>query len=400
MPRNGFSIMTVMIGAVVVATLGVVYMQMARNKAQISAITNIIAYRDYAFRYYSEIAANRMAWPCTLKANPSLNTYVHSGVGVSTAQPLQLYDVSGTGCVLAGTGERVIPDTPPLPLDFGLGLMLYEPLPATPVNFDSTTHDFRIYTTWEGLGRQAVRVRVASIYNYGRADAITSFKIKEKETYIYMGRTPARNCGESLDHLGFADDGGTGTRAPERYYGDTAVTSVNAQTRLVTCWEQGPLVVPPCFDLQETTDFPNCPSLGTDKLVNYAGMCPENLYFKVPALAGFELDTGQTKCERDYGLILGDRVSNAALHCDSSNPGDAFQGVGSAHYGQCSTTFGRFGIVGSSCPNGHRGWFPNGDAECGGGTVGMQGTMGKPGVPYVLPASPGPPGPAVTCTCT
>lgn len=398
MPKDGFSIMTVMIGSVVVAALAVVYMQKARNKAQVAAITDIIAYRDYVFRYYSEVAANRMAWPCTLKANPALQTYVNTGVGATGPHNLWLHDADSDSCVLSGVGKLIITGSGAGAAQ-GLGLMLYEDLPDTPVEtYDPATHHMRVYTTWEGLGNNAVRVRLAAKYNYERDNALTSFKIKEKETFIYMGRTPARNCGESLGHLGFHDDRGAGTRAPQRYFGDTALTSLNAETRLVTCWEQGPLIVPPCFDLLETTDFPHCPSIASNP--TYAGMCPDNLYFKVPAVAGFDPSTGETICENDFGLILGDRTSSNAIHC-GTDTGNAFQGVKSNHYGQCSKQHSkkRFGVLGSACPNGHRGWDESGSADCGDEIRGTAGPKGHPGHPGVLRASPGPPGPGRICDC-
>ena len=397
MPRDGFSIMTVMIGSVVVAALAVVYMQKARNKAQVAAITDIIAYRDYVFRYYSEVAANRIAWPCTLKANSALQTYVNTGAGASGPHNLWLHDADSDSCLLSGTGNLIITGSGAGTTQ-GLGLMLYDNLPDTPVEtYNPNTHHMRVYTTWEGLGNNAVRIRLATAYNYEHRDALTSFKIKEKETFIYMGRTPARNCGESLGRFGFHDDHGAGGRAPQRYFGDTAVTSVNAQTRLVTCWEQGPLVVPPCFDLLETTDFPHCPTLTSNPRLTYAGMCPENLYFRVPALAGFDLSTGETICENNFGLILGDRFSSNAIHC-GTDTGNAFQGVRSDHHGQCSRP-GRFGILGKACGSGHRGWDESGIADCGGDTRGEPGEQGKQGHPGVLPADPGPAGPGVTCDC-
>ena len=287
--KDGFSIMTVMIGSVVVAALAVVYMQKARNKAQIAAVTDIIAYRDYVFRYYSEVAANRMAWPCTLKANPDLHNYVKGAGSPGGPHNLWLHDVSGTGCVLDGTGKEIIPGSGAGTAQ-GLGLKLYTNLPATVETYDpdNTNHHIRVYATWEGLGRNAVRIRLAAAYNHKHDDALTSFKMEEKETYLYMNRTPARNCSDALaTGFGFYGDHGTGASAPERYFGDTAVTSVNARTRLVTCWQEGPLVIPPCYDLLEGSSFPGCPSINASD--PYAGMCPTGPGFSlpVPAAAGF-----------------------------------------------------------------------------------------------------------------
>jgi len=197
MSKDGFSIMTVMIGSAVVAALAIVYMQKARNKAQVATVTDIIAYRDYVFRYYSAVAANRMAWPCTLKANPALLAYVQDGGGATGPHNLQLQDVSGIGCVVgAGTGQEVIPDDG-VGTAQGLGLRLYTGLPETydPSNIN---HNLRIYTTWEGLGRNAVRIRLAAAYNNEHGQALTSFKMKEKEVYIYMNRHPARNCSDGV----------------------------------------------------------------------------------------------------------------------------------------------------------------------------------------------------------
>ena len=407
MPKDGFSIMTVMIGSVVVAALAVVYMQKARNKAQVAAVTDIIAYRDYVFRYYTEVASNRMAWPCTLKANPSLQTYVQGGGAPTGPHNLQLQDVSGNGCVVgAGTGKEVIPDDG-VGTAQGLGLKLYTNLPKDPVETydpDQDDHHIRVYATWEGLGRNAVRVRLATAYNYKHERALTSFKIEEKEMFIYMNRHPARNCSDGLAAgFGFFDDGGTGSRAPLRYFGDTAVTSVDAKTRLVTCWEKGPLVIPPCYDLLETADFPNCP--GISDTITYAGMCPKEGGFRVPALAGFKLRTGETICEKSYGLILGDRVSHYnAYYCGKPNrvddPGIAFQGINSDHAAVCSPS-DWFGIKGGTCLSGYAGWHKSdGSPDCHNQTgKGFQGPPGVRGLPSVIPALPGPAGDSVTCDC-
>ena len=143
----GFSIMTVMIGSIVVAALAVVYMQKARNKAQVAAIADIIAYRDYVFRYYSEVIANRMAWQCTKKVNADLLTYVNTGGGALGPHNLQVQDVDGTGCVVgAGTGKETIPGA-----GSGLGLKLYTVLPAPVATYNPSNidHHLRVYATWE-----------------------------------------------------------------------------------------------------------------------------------------------------------------------------------------------------------------------------------------------------------
>ena len=407
MPKDGFSIMTVMIGSVVVAALAVVYMQKARNKAQIAAVTDIIAYKDYVFRYYSEVAANRMAWPCTLKANPSLRAYVQGGGGPAGPHNLWLYDASGTGCVLAGTGVEVITGSGAGTAQ-GLGVKLYSPLPIQPANIEiydpnDTDHHLRIYATWEGLGRNAVRIRLATSYNYEHSDAITSFKVKEKEKLIYMNRTPSRNCSDALSvGLGYYGDRGTGTDAPQRYFGDTAVTSVDAKTRLVTCYEEGPLVIPPCFDLLEKNGLRigfsnNCTNLSTNKYSTWAGMCPEGEgSAKVLALAGFDQSTGKTICEHDYGLILGDRVLTAsAYQGKGASDTSAFVGLGSAHSPIYSPT-DRFGTRGGRQSRGIKGWTINGPTDAG-ANVGMPGLAGQPGHPGVLPALRGPPGANVVC---
>ena len=405
MSKDGFSIMTVMIGSVVVAALGIVYMQKARNKAQIATIADIIAYRDYAFRYYSEVAANRMAWPCTLKANPSLQNYVQGASTTTGPQNLWLYDVSGTGCVLAGTGEEVITGSGAGTAQ-GLGVKLHTDLPASVETYDpdNANHHLRIYSTWEGLGKNSVRIRLAAYYNNEHDDALTSFKIKEKEKFIYMGRTPMRNCGESL--VGFHDDRGTGSRAPQRYFGDTAVVAADAKTRLVKCWEQGPLVIPPCFDLLEKGNMPigfsnNCPSLSTNKINNYAGMCPEIHSNFVSALAGFDLNTGKTLCERRYGLILGDRVSaNTAYKGVCADDASAFVGLrhAPAHKPLCSPA-DRFGTRGGRFSEGIAGWTTTGPIGAG-PNVGNQGKTGKQGHPGVLPALKGDQGDSRDCSCT
>ena len=216
-----------------------------------------------------------------------------------------------------------------------------------------------------------------------------------------MNRTTARNCSDGLSAgFGFYDDGGTGTSAPDRYFGDTAVTSVNAETRLVTCWEQGPLVIPPCYDLLETAHFPDCPSIDEPEAKKrYAGMCPHNLYFTVPALGGFDTHTGETICARDFGLILGDRTSNTPYHC-TSDDGDAFQGIKYDHHAECSGT-GRFGVIGGDCAHGYAGWLKTGgnpDCLTRRGR-GLKGPPGKQGLPDVIPALPGPPGLPITCDC-
>ena len=127
-------------------------------------------------------------------------------------------------------------------------------------------------------------------------------------------------------------------------------------------------------------------------------MCPNHLYFSVPALAGFNPSTGETICEENYGLILGDRVSSTPAHCDL-DAGNAFQGVKSDHYGECSRPRGRFGIIGDRCHEGYAGWNPDGTKKCVDDRKGLPGLPGGPGLASVLPAQPGPPGPAATCDC-
>ena len=421
MTKDGFSIMTVMIGAIVVASLAVVFMQKAKNKARVAAITDIIAYRDYVFRYYHEVAANRMAWQCTLNANTSLKNYVRGVGGPTGPHNLWLHDVSGTGCVVGGgTGEERITGSG-IGTAQGRGLKLYtDPYDTSVETYDpdNVDHEIRVYTTWEGLGQNRVRIRLAAAYNYRHDEALTSFKIKEKETFIYMGRTPARNCGESIAI--FYDDRGTGSNAPRRYFGDTAISSLDAETRLVTCWEDGPLVIPPCFDLLERggVDYsfdPSCPSLGTDKNTNYAGMCPNRVSakIKVPAISGFVITTGKTICEEKYALVLGDRLSTGSPwkdRCSDSVTDDrnAIVGVAGvaggngkeAHRPICSVPRARFGIIGGRQPRGIKGWTKAGSVEDAGDIVGKPGLRGKQGHPGVLPPPAGPKGREESCSCT
>ena len=96
---------TVMIGAVLLGIFALVYTQKLRNRANISMLADLLAFREQIMTYYSSVVTNRNSWECTMRANSAMKTYLDTGTG--TGGNLEIRDYQGNcqeGFFLPGGG--------------------------------------------------------------------------------------------------------------------------------------------------------------------------------------------------------------------------------------------------------------------------------------------------------
>ena len=364
MKQAGFGIGAVMVGSVVLGIFALSFMQNSKNSIESSLIAQLIAYRDSVLHYYAAIVSNRIAWRCTMLVNPSLRNYVSGGGGGGGS--LTISDAGD--CRTALSGDIVVPDIG-VYINFGDTL----PIPISVGYVAPASFDFHLQAEWQAIGGgNGVEVTLTVIYN--RSNGPTNFALEDKQVKLYMNRTVAKDCSDGLStSFGFYDDGGTGSEA-ERYWGDTAVTSIDAETRLVTCWESGPLIIPPCYE--DSSDYHSACSS------SYLGMCPSHSGVKVPSIAGFDRSTGKTECSYDHVLI-----KRPSTTCSGGGNGIlGFDGSGNMI---CAHNRGFTGVRGRSTSMGIKG-FSSGTILSVSGQAGRTGERGPPGDPR----------PDVTSTCT
>ena len=344
--ERGFGIVTVMVGAVVLGIFAMVYTQQMQNRANISLIGDLMAFREQVITYYGSVVANRSTWECTRFNNTTLGTYLAGGVHPPSSRPrgpLDIYDYTGDcqeGFIGASTATLLVPSGNGL----GLELQDHNDLPIAAVTCDSDIHHFCLKVEWEALDpdlgddKRAVEVKLTLVANRKaiKNDLDVSFKLADKEYAIYMNRTVATDCSDGrvtgyfpgrapgpVPHPATAPHmTGTGVNA---YAGDTAVVNFDSITGLVECSPLGPLVVPPCYDMSDTSTIGG---IKTNPFISRTGM---------PGYRGFLSSKG-------FAGIMGDaNVASRRLQCDGLGdccPGSATPPARVAIKGRCPETAG------------------------------------------------------------
>ena len=365
--EGGFGIVTVMAGAVVLGIFALVYTRQMQNRANISMIGDLMAFREQVMTYYSSVVSNRSTWECTIQSNEDLRRYLATGTGTFTAANdpdgnLAIYDYTGDcqeGYVGTTVSELLVGSG-------GLALKLdqdHSSLPVSPARAaDDCKHTeddehFCLTVEWEALDpdqeqRRGVEVKLILEANREaiKKQLDVSFDLKDKEHAIYFNRTVATDCsdGRVTGHFPGSSKGparswdssfnttaphmtGTGVNA---YAGDAAVVSFDSITGLVSCSGRGPLVIPPCYDMTDKTQLH---SRYVNPFVSGTGM---------PGLRGFRSSYGFT------GITGSDRIglqcdgsgtcceiNNTAVNC-SSNAVCVNTPAGTAIKGRCPETGG------------------------------------------------------------
>ena len=354
--NRGFALVMVMVAAALLGILAITFLQKVSLRAKVSNIAELISYRDYVLRYYSDLVANRAAWECTKAHNPTLPGYLSTGLGASAGLPLNVFGVGncvGDAALLTPNMRPEIPMVPYTTLDgtsvsfTDLWTPLVLPRPPYPSTFAgrrlnsgsqgdrlqerNSDPNFIISAVWDdgsviaGAGTNSVKITLTMTYIGHLLDPKdnTSFDLEEKEAVIFMNRTPAKNCSDALAAgRGKYDDYREGTsfrgnkRRPTSYFGDQAVASVDAATRLITC-SDAPLIIPPCYenDPADTTDYRgSSPIAGKDNLCaslhslpaykrwQRTGVCGGD--YGNHAIADFDENTGYSKCSNPYVLVM------------------------------------------------------------------------------------------------
>ena len=156
--KRGFGIVTVMIGAVMLGIFALVFTQRMQNRANVSLIADLMAFREQVLTYYGGLVANRASWECTHANNDDLRRFIATGTGApSTATAigpdgnLAVYDGDGNCQEKFGGGgggaTRRIPNS-------GLGLSLTgvaDYLPAPDITCDRDAHHFCLIAEWEAI---------------------------------------------------------------------------------------------------------------------------------------------------------------------------------------------------------------------------------------------------------
>ena len=375
--EGGFGIITVMMGAVVLGIFALVYTQQIQNRANISLIGDLMSFREQVVTYYSSIVSNRNTWECTIRANSALELYLAGGNAYAGSGMLDVHDHTGDcqeGFIGAGTSKLLIPSTGlQLKLTDYNDIPVYPPPVSPPPCDDTSTEHFCLEVEWEGLdaslggNKRAVEVTLKLTANRKniKNDLDVSFDLQDKEYAIYMNRTVATDCSDgrvtgyfpgtasgmvpSIDTAPHMT--GTGVNA---YAGDAAVVDFDAVTGLVACSSRGPLIIPPCYDMSDTSTingvrvnpflsdsgmpgyrgylgsahgFKNiadnntlrCDGLGSEAKVSIKGRCPETKGGGTTAIAYFDPSTGISHCSHPNILVEKTSGAPAAQICNVTN---------------------------------------------------------------------------------
>ena len=341
-----------MAGAVVLGIFALVYVQSAQNRANFSQITTLMSFREQVMTYYSSVVANRATWECTVRANAGLASALTSELsftqqaarqGINAPDGyLSIRDYSGDcqagfGGTLSGKlliAEYDTHSDGSISGGLGLNLQDYNDLPIAQRDCDNSengTH-FCLRVEWESLApdqgayissnNHAAEVKLVLTANRKaiKKDLGVNFDLKDKEHAIYMRRTVATDCGGGRSI-------GAGVSS---YAGDYAVHLLDAMTGRVDCLigGTGPLVVPPCYDMTDTsTNNPflsdagvawdrsrgfgdltsrvglRCDGGGRTTQRANKGSCPRTLHGGTTAIAYFDTHTGIAQCSHPNILI-------------------------------------------------------------------------------------------------
>ncbi len=271
---GGFGIVAVMAGAVVLGIFALSYTQQMQNRANISLIGDLMSFREQVITYYSAMVSNRNTWECTVKSSAELSSYVndptfkpnlpvcapncpsgHYYPGVNAGIPLAIYDYTGDCQEGFGPGTT---GTLRIPIE-GLGLMLqdYNDLPIAAVQCDPDVHHLCLTVEWEALDpdhhswrkkRRGVEVKLMlkSYRKNIKNDLNVSFELADKEHAIYMNRMVATDCSDGRLTYHFL-----GSKGVAAYAGDTNITKLDDVQGYVGCSHRGPLIIPPCYDMDD-----------------------------------------------------------------------------------------------------------------------------------------------------
>lgn len=334
--EGGFGIVTVMAGAVVLGIFALVYTQQIQNRANVSLIGDLMAFREQAITYYGSIVSNRSTWECTIQSNGELQQYL-AGCTVPpcpTPKPagtnlpdgtLNIYDYTGD-CQEKFGGAGGILRIP----SGGLGLRLQDhndlPITQRPCDSSSSGTHFCLTVEWEKLDpdqaeRRAVELKLVLEANRRaiKNQLDVSFELAKKEHAIYMNRTVATDCSDGRItgyfpgtakgqartwHPGIVSSTAAAPHVTSKgvpaYAGDTAVVKFDSVTGLVECSNLGPLVVPPCYDMSDYNyidDYGSLRNTYVNPFISGTGM---------PGYRGFQSDKG-------FDNIIGSK----GLRCDS-----------------------------------------------------------------------------------
>ena len=449
---SGFGIVTVMAGAVVLGIFALVYVQSAQNRANFSQITTLMSFREQVMTYYSSVVANRGTWECTVKANYDLRRYLASGTAATSSNALEIRDYTGNCqeklALSPSSGDLLIATA-----GLGLNLQDYNDLPVTPPrpcdNTESGT-EFCLKVEWErhaiATGRRGVVVKLKLDANRKaiKQKSDVNFELTDKEHTLYMTRTVATDCsdgrvtgyfpgrvtGQVRGFDGYIETStsphpvGSGVAA---YAGDAAVVAFDALTGLVQCSTLGPLVVPPCYNVTDTSElrgkrtnpflsgsgmvgwsgFVNssegfggipgggvglslqCDGRGRSPRAPIQGSCPRTSGSGTTAIAYFDPQTGIAQCS--HPNILVEKVDTTRgsdyikrHYCDGDNRFGIVQ-IGSTGTFACSTSIwgtNRGGVQPTACGANQAisGFNNRGERSCiSGGTPAMRGFSGPQG---------------------
>lgn len=183
--KRGFGIVMVMIGAVMLGIFALVFTQRMQNRANVSLIADLMAFREQVLTYYGGLVANRASWECTHANNESLKIFIATGERVTSGTShapipnfdavvpdgnLAVYDGDGN-CQEkfggGGGGTLRIPNS-------GLGLSLTgaaDYLPAPDITCNRDVHHFCLIAEWEAIEGPDLKPRFVDPYKVGATTA-------------------------------------------------------------------------------------------------------------------------------------------------------------------------------------------------------------------------------------
>ena len=382
---DGFGLLQVMIGTVVLGIFAMVFVRKAQNRADVSLLTELITYRDQVLDYYSAVVQSRTAWQCTRKC----------GSPTTADTGFNLYD-GDANCQFGCSPSSPTKPTLRLP-SFGWRFShasLFDPSSSSwprssgPVSTsipDEDTHPFFVQAKWQIISSVTNEVKVTISVSFTPGDEwkkkYTTMDIGERKRVFYMNRTPHKNCSDGLAARVtggslFFDDRGVGTGV-ERYAGDTAVVSIDATTGLVNCWNS-PLVIPPCYE----PDKPPFTGHSTSRGVSFTaakpcdrfadkGLCPK-IGSGTTGITYFDSSTGVSHCGTRHILMV-EKSGNSGVNCGLTGSG-GLVGVSTSGEFICSNDSGAVGGTGvehndttssvPTCSYGIRGWDGSGKIKC------------------------------------
>ena len=384
--EDGFGLVTVMIGAVVLGIFALVYTQQMQNRANVSLIGDLMAFREQVMTYYSSVVGNRSTWECTIQDNSDLKFYLATGHKDTTYsdpsldagkrgsyEALKIKDYDGDCQEGFGgiDGDVIVPAG-------GLGLELdkdHSDLPVDPYrdcdDSASGTH-FCLEVGWKRLDpdqstQRAVEVRLILKANRKaiKDKFNVSFDLADKKRYLYFNRTVATDCSDGRitgyfpgtargtarpfnSFTGIADASPhTTSKGVPAYAGDAAVVKLDSITGMVACSSVGPLVVPSCYDMSDyeyigtAGDHPTLRKIYRNPFISGGAARGGS---GMPGFRGFQSTEGFTNIQGKLGLQCdgsGDCCSLPSFGASCSSDASCVPGTArTAVKGRCPETDG------------------------------------------------------------